>query len=255
MRGISPSTRDVLGKVVDNLFDKMAHAFLGNIPSLKDKKVIMFSTTPTQTLSHLFVQASGNKQLLPKESEVLKNMLTTTHDYFESLKSKTRATLIESIDSYIKDARAANKTPSDKEIREKIIDSLNKAKSHFNTIVTTESSKAKSLGKAINITKAAASAGISDPTVCFITMRDGDVCKECQRLHVMPDKITPRVWKMSELGFSYHKKGEENPKVMGLHPHCRCAISLVMPGFGFVGGKITWISPDHDEYKAQKGIT
>jgi hypothetical protein len=38
------------------------------------------------------------------------------------------------------------------------------------------------------------------------------------------------------LGHGYHKKGEPNPKVGGLHPHCRCTMVTLMPGYGFDAG-------------------
>jgi hypothetical protein len=69
----------------------------------------------------------------------------------------------------------------------------------------------------------------------------------------MPDLVTPRVWKLSEIGFGYHKKGENNPKIAGLHPHCRCGLAFLAPGFGFKGGQVSWIGEGHDEYKAQRG--
>lgn len=36
----------------------------------------------------------------------------------------------------------------------------------------------------------------------------------------MPDGITPRLWKLSEVGSGYHRKGDESPKLGGLHPNC-----------------------------------
>lgn len=253
MRGISSSTKDTLGKLVDQMFDKMAVNLLGYIPAYRSKKSLLFSYNPTFTLAHLFLQALGSERPLPKEEEALKNLLDTAHEYVQSLRSKTKAQLSESVDSYVKEARSRGETPSESQIRERLNESLSSASKHMKTIVQAEATKARNTGKMFNIAKVGASIGQSDPTVFFVVIKDNVTCEECKRLHMMPDGITPRVWKLSELGFSYHKKGQDNPKVCGLHPHCRCTLTLLAPGFGFKGGSVTFISPDHDELKAQRG--
>jgi hypothetical protein len=144
-------------------------------------------------------------------------------------------------------------TPSSTEIKNRITEGLNEAGKHIKTISEAESTKARNTGKLFNIAKAASSVGVSDPYVFFVVVKDNVTCPECIRLHLMPDKITPRVWKMSEVGFSYHKKGEPNPKVAGIHPHCRCSMTVLLPGYGFKGGKASFVSNEHDEYQKQRG--
>ncbi len=254
MRGISDHTREILGKLVEEMFDRVSHHLLGDIPALKNKKVILFTTKPNQTLAHLFVQSMGESHPLPQEQSVLKNLLNTAHTYIEALKSKTKANLVESIDAYVKESRAKLKSPSDQEIRAKVLEQLAAAGSHLKTIAEAEGTKARNMGKLMQIARVGASTGQADPMVFFITMKDADVCKECQRLHLLDDRITPRVWKMSELGYTYHKKGQPNPKVMGLHPHCRCTLSLLTYGFGFnSSGNVAYMGPDHNEFKKQRG--
>jgi hypothetical protein len=68
----------------------------------------------------------------------------------------------------------------------------------------------------------------------------------------MPDKITPRVWKLSEIKFSYHKKGESNPSISGLHPHCRCSLTFLSPNFGFRDGQVSFMGLGHNEYLKQR---
>jgi hypothetical protein len=99
-----------------------------------------------------------------------------------------------------------------------------------------------------------AAVGVEDPVVFFVIVRDGNVCKECIRLHMMPDGTTPRLWYLSEVGHGYHKKGEETPKIGGLHPHCRCVMTTLMPGFGFnEGGFVKYISKDYNAIQEQRG--
>jgi hypothetical protein len=75
---------------------------------------------------------------------------------------------------------------------------------------------------------------------------------DCMSIHMMSDGITPRVWKMSELQYSYHKKGENKPCVAGLHNNCRCSMVLLNRGFGFKNGKVSFISEGYDAYEDQK---
>jgi len=94
----------------------------------------------------------------------------------------------------------------------------------------------RNVGILEGIVKTNAVAGVEDPTVFFVVVRDGVLCGECKRLHMLEDGVTPRVWKLSEVGHGYHKKGEQFPKVGGLHPHCRCVLSTLLPGYGFNEG-------------------
>ena len=77
-------------------------------------------------------------------------------------------------------------------------------------------------------------------------------CSECARLHLMPDGITPRVWKVSEVTFGYHVKGENSPKFGGLHPNERCTPVGLSAGYGFQGGSLRWIAEAYDEWKKQR---
>jgi len=251
--GISNNSKDAIGKIVEQLFDRMGHSLLGNIPAFRNKKTILFTSNPIMTLAHLFMQGLGAYRTLPKEEEAMKNMLSTAHDYLEALKSRTKARLTESVDSYVQEARARGETPSETEIKNRIIGALGKAKNDMRTIAEAESTKARNLGKAMNIARVGASLGVSDPNVFFVMIKDKSTCDECKRLHLAEDGVTPRVWKMSQLGFSYHKKGEPNPKVCGLHPHCRCTLTLLSPGFGFKNGIVSFIHEGYDEYAAQHG--
>lgn len=251
MRGISDPVKDVISGIVDLMFDRIAHRLLGTIPAFRNKKTIIFSSSPTLTLAHLFVQSMGNTRPLPKEEEAMKSLLSTAHGFMESLKVKTKTQLVEAVDSYVREARAKGETPSEAQIKGKIAEVLNKAGDHVKLIAEAEATKARNMGKLMTIAKVGASIGQEDPTVFFVVIKDSVTCSECKRLHMLRDGITPRVWKMSELGYSYHKKGESSPKVCGLHPHCRCSLTLLPPGFGFKNGIISYISHNHNEYERQ----
>ncbi len=252
MRGISSSSKNKIHELVDEMFDRMALHLVGEVPSLRNKKSIVFTSKPNLTLAHLFIKSLGSERPLPQEQEALKNLLSTAEEYVSSLRSKTKAQVTESIDSYVKEQALKNERASTVEIKSRINDVLDKARSHFKTIAEAESTKARNMGKALQIGKVAASQGVQDPSVYYVVIKDGKTCNECVRLHLMDDLVTPRVWKLSEIGFGYHKKGQPNPKIAGLHPHCRCSMAFLAPGFGFKAGQVSWIGEGHDEYRAQR---
>ena len=220
MNGISSYTKDALTAIVESLFDRMTMRLLGNIPQLKNKKLMVFDANPTLTLAHLFVQSMGGSSIGSKESEVMKNLLSTAHGYIDALKSSTKTRLAERVDALIKEAKSKGDLPLENDLKNAIAQELIAAGNHFKTISEAEATKARNLGKAVNIAQVATSQGVDDPTVLFVVVKDNVTCSECIRLHLLSDKKTPRLWKLSELGFTYHKKGEDNAKINGLHPHC-----------------------------------
>ena len=250
-KGLPSSAKRLINSTIENLFDRMALNLLGDIPELRNKKVAFFSTSPNLGLANLFIQAL-NRSPSQLEADVLKGLLTTAHSYVESLKNKTKASIETEIDAYIKNKNLRGEPISELDIQKTLIDGLIKAKSHIKTIADTESTKTRNIAHTMQITRVAADMNIRDPNVIFICVHDNALCDECERLHLMKDKITPRVWKLSELGYGYHKKGDSNPKIGGLHPNERCTMTFLAPGYGFSNGKVAYISPDHDEYVKQR---
>jgi hypothetical protein len=250
-KGLPSSAKRLINSVVENLFDRMALNLLGDIPELKNRKVAFFSTSPNLGLANLFVQVL-NRNPSQLEADILKGLLTTAHTYLESLKNKTKASIETEIDAYIKDKNTKKEPISELDVHKSILEGLIKAKNHIKTIADTESTKTRNIAQTMQITRVAADMNVSDPNVMFICVHDNKLCEECERLHLMEDKKTPRVWKLSELGYGYHKKGDPNPKVGGLHPNERCTLTFLAPGYGFVRGKVSYISPDHDEYVKQR---
>jgi hypothetical protein len=99
-------------------------------------------------------------------------------------------------------------------------------------------------------------AGVEDPTVCFISVNDIHRCEECKRLHTLDDGTTPRLWRLSQVATGYHKKGSPFPSVVGIHPHCRCGLTTVMPGYGFDSqGQVEAKYPGFDAYADQRNTT
>jgi hypothetical protein len=118
-------------------------------------------------------------------------------------------------------------------LRVHLDDVMKEMATHVEAIVDTEASNARNVSLMDGIVRINAARGIDDPVVYFVVVRDNVTCDECIKLHLLKDKRTPRVWKLSEVGQGYHKRGDDHPKIGGLHPHCRCTMVTLLPGFGF----------------------
>lgn len=253
MIGISSSGKEQIANVVEDMFDTIALQFIGDIPKLRNKKLLTISSKRNYGLSHLFVQAMQNKAPNAVEQDVLKSLLESAFGYVESLKNRTRSNVTERIDGVIREAKLNGRTANESDIRDILQEELSKARSHMKAIAESEATKLRNLGTMMDISRVAANLGDNDPTVFFVVVKDGVTCKECIKLHLMPDQITPRLWKFSELKQGYHKRGEENPSAFGLHPHCRCTLTYLSAGFGFDRmGKVSYQREDYNAYGKQR---
>ena len=251
MYGLSSASKEAIGTAIDGMFDKLAFHLLGNIPKLKGKKFLLIGEREKLNLAHIFVQAMNNVDPNHLERDALKSMLDSAHGYVESLKHKTRANVTENIDAMVKEAKARGDQVTREDVDNVFSTEMEKAKSHMKTIAEAESTKTRNVGHTMDISRVASDIGDDDPTVFFVVVRDGNTCKECMRIHMMPDGVTPRLWKLSDVSAGYHKRGEDRPSLCGGHPNCRCSITYLASGFGFKNGFVGFIKPDHDAYADQ----
>ena len=219
MYGISSSGKDAISVAVERMFDSLAHKLLGNIPKLRDKPQF-YGTSPENTLAHMFIQALGGKEPNHFERDALKSILNSSYGYIESLKHKTSSGIVESVDALVKEAKTKGSYVNSAQVAEVISAEMEKARNQMKVIAEAETTKTRNVAHTMEIAGNAKNQGIEDPTVFFIVVRDGLLCSECKRLHMLPDGITPRVWKMSELSMGYHKRGEDHPSACGEHPNC-----------------------------------
>lgn len=251
---ISNAGIKVIEKAVSKLFDSLRSRLVGDHDPRIGKE-IRFSYKPELTLKGIFDAAAAEEGTRP-DADTFKGLAKITHSYLDAAEAKAKAKIVHSVQSFLADTSTNKIKTNFKNVLDgKLYEVMGDVKKDVKRIVETESTVVRNTSAADSIGKVNAAAGVSDPTVFFITVRDSSRCGECTRLHVQPDGVTPRVWKMSELGSEYHKKGDPNPKTLGLHPHCRCTIATLLPGFGFnKGGKIEYRAPGYDEYGVQRGI-
>jgi hypothetical protein len=253
MHGLSSTTKERIYSVIDDLFDNVAAGMVGPVPKLQKKKPFIFGMNHTGSLAHLFVQALGNKHLNYKEQDMLLGILIGAFIYIDILKNKTANNITQKIEALSREYQIDNDMIPENKIDLIIQEELEKAKSGLEVIVASEGTKTRNLGTIMDISKAAAIDGEDDPIIGFAGINNNRTCGECKRLFLMPDGVTPRLWKLSECSMGYFKKGENVPSVLGLHPHCTHLPFNVPKDWGFnKSGSITFIGIGHNELKRQR---
>jgi hypothetical protein len=242
-----------INNAIDAIFDKAKVRMLGH-DAVRGKR-IMIGFQRDLSLPGIYEAGSLEEGVKP-DLDVLQSLLDVAANYIEAARVRAKARVINEVEAAIANARhkggMAREDFRDK-VNVQLAEVWRDVSANIHAIVDVEAQRVKNTSILDGIIGANAAAGIKDPYIYFVVVRDKDLCGECKRLHLMPDGVTPRVWKLSELGHAYHKKGEEEPKVGGLHPHCRCTMVTLMPGYGFnKQGKVTFKAYKHDELKAQR---
>lgn len=233
---------------VDDLFDFISGHFLGG---KRDPKGIVFSVN--SDLDKLYNEAAQISGITPDEDNLL-TLKRVASSYLESTRDRTKAQIVRAVEATLREAQLSGvETDMKTVLGGKLSELFAKTADHVQTIVETELNTARNLSTMEGIVEVNEKMGVQDPVVFFVIVRDNKVCKECMRLHMMPDGITPRLWYLSELGHDYHKKGDPMPKLSGLHPHCRCALTTLPLGGGFdENGRVTYVAPNYSAIKAQR---
>lgn len=254
---ISKNARKAIELAVDVLFERAKARLLGLDPhksNLMGGKKLIFGYVPEYTLPGLFQAASKGEGVSTVNQDLLAGLLRISEAYMNAQKEKAKAQTVQAVQAFIQDT-STKKTKTDVEVvlGNQLTDLMTKVHADVRKIVETETTVVRNMGVDDAIQRISEMQGINDPVVFFVVVRDGERCGECTRLHLLDDKTTPRVYYRSEVGAGYHKRGENNPKVGGLHPHCRCVMSVLTPGFGFdAGGRVVWKSRGWDELKRQR---
>lgn len=247
---LSPGAIREIETAVSDLFDRIKVRALG--PRAVDKQLVV-GWKPELSLPGLFMAASGEEGARPDE-DVMGALVKIASGYLDAEKERTKAQVVKAVGDFLKEAKSGKvKTNVQTVLGGKLADVMARVTSEVDRIIDTEATTARNVGVLDGISKVNSASGIEDPVVYFVVVRDNALCGECKRLHLLEDEITPRVWKMSSVSHGYHKRGEDSPSIGGEHPHCRCSLVSLMPGYGFTdAGMITYIGPDHDEFERQR---
>lgn len=252
MARLSAKTTKLIEVAVDHIFEAMKAQALG--PEAVGKRLFI-GHDPFLSLPGIFEHAS-QLEGAPVDKETLDNLVKIAGNYFEAAKFRAKARVINALESYLKSIQATEEnTDISKVVSQQLSSVWDNVTSDVVRIVDTEASKFKSIGILDGIVRANAQIGINDPTVYFIVVRDQSLCDECRKIHMRPDGIIPRAWKLSQVSHQYHVRGDFFPSLGGLHPHCRCTMGTILPGWGFdQSGMLTWKGDGWDEYAMQQHI-
>jgi hypothetical protein len=204
------------------------------------------------SLYGIFKHAAQAEGMPPNEA-LYRSLEKGVEDYLDAHQKLAEARVLNAVQSYMHDAEhGKSEADPDKVLKDVLEDTFGKVKEDVGKVVDTETTKVRNYSTLDAIGKLNAAIGVDDPTVYFAGPVDGNTCKDCLRLYFLEDKITPKVWKVSELKNGYFKRGDTCPCVGALHPHCRHTLCTVLSGYGFVGGALTYIEPGYDVYAEQR---
>jgi len=245
----------LIHKAVESIFAK-AKSRLFNRPLPRE---VAFNTkmgvqrSSELSLPGIFVQASIEERNKPNK-DLLESLERVAEGYLDAHQEATKARVVHAVDTFLRDAEQKGvKTDVGTVLGGQLEKVFGKLKYDLNRIADTEATIHRNVGTMDGIVKVNAASGIDDPVVYFVVVKDDVTCTECIRLHLMPDKITPRCYYLSEVGNGYHKKGDPDPKIGGLHPHCRCSLVTLLPGYGFdASGHVQFIKHNHEELTRQR---
>lgn len=239
----------LINKAVDQVFDRAKVRLLGNQAVAKR---IAVAFRHEFTLPGLFEAAAREEGYQP-DAKLLSQLLEIAGSYVDATRERTKARVVKEVQAFLTDAHYQGiMTDLKTVLGGKLTDVFGEATVSMRRIIDSESQNVKNVGILDGIVRINATAGIDDPKVYFVSVNDENRCDECSRLHCMEDGVTPRVYRLSEVGSGYHINGDDTPKFSGLHPNCRCTMATLMKGYGFVGGRVAYINRDHDELAQQR---
>ena len=216
-----------IGRAIDSLFNRAKARLLGRQYGPK-QLAIRVTTEPLghrhdYSIPGLFDSSSLAEGAQPRD-DLREHLVSTAESYLDATKAKAKAQVINAVKSFITDAELhGRKVDPQVVLGGELAEVMKKVTANVKMIAATEATRTRNVGTLDAITKTNTLVGVSDPNVYFVVVRDVLCCEECKRIHVMPDGITPRVYKLSEVSAGYHKRGTDTPCISGLHPHCLTA--------------------------------
>lgn len=249
---LSKKAIDAIHSAVDDLFVKVKIRYLGAGVEKRDKQLAI-SHNVNFTLPALYADSASDDGAKPKTATA-QSLIHVAKGYLDASQAATKAKVVHAVDSYLRNAEITGvKTNASIVLGGQLSELFGTVTTEVKRILESEATKARNIGALEGIIKINAVSGIDDPNVCWIGPNDQHTCEECKRIYLMPDGVTPKVYKLSQASSAHHHRGDDSPKIAGLHPNCRHSMTSIMPGFGFVDGRVSYIALGHDEYTRQNG--
>jgi hypothetical protein len=254
---LGTAAQALIATKVDELFERLKLRYLGPsglVTPRGDKRILIAPWVNRDlTLEGVFHNASALEGV-HADPHGLKTIVNIAGTYLDAAREQAKAEILREVTTFLTQTQTTGVSSNLQTVLGgKLSEVMARVSTRVETIVDAETATAKNIGLMDGIGRINAHLGIADPVVFFIVVRDGELCKECKRVHLLEDGVTPRLWLLSEVKQGYHTRGEDRPSTGGLHPHCRCTMATLMPGFGFTaGGAVTYKSPDYDGFKHQR---
>lgn len=267
---LSELLKSQIEKIIKRTFDRFRLNLLG--PEYIKGKSLVFSYKnfdPKTTLVSNYLAAHSENSIRPGaiDKDIVKKVEDVASSYLDSMEQKSLADISRIVSDRMENlhrkAKMAEKTPQEftqekegKEILSDIQNNLQEQKEKINkaagVLTNHELHSSMNYGALDGIVGISKSMGIDDPNVFKIGVLDENRCKYCWRLWTMSDEITPKVYKLSELdGAPGHWKNPQ-PSIQPTHVNCRDILTVLLPGFGFEGGKIAYKGDGWDEHSHQR---
>lgn len=243
----------LIHRSVDSLFERVRARFLGPKWYERGSKGIAIGYKPELSLPGLYFAGVEEERAKPN-LETLNALAQIAGGYLDAQREAVKSRVVKAVDSFLQEA-ASGKVETDVEtvLGGELAEVWAQTSNNVKRIIDTEATHARNVGTLEGISRVNAYLSVEDPVVYFVVVNDEVLCDECKHLHLLPDGVTPKLWYLSEVGHGYHKRGEEDPKVGGLHPHCRCTIATLTPGWGFdSSGSPKYRGEGHNEMALQR---
>ncbi len=274
---LTKSLQRILEEIIRKSFNGFRLNLLG--PDRVNKAFVMSfkgsNYDPNTSLGSAYLHANAINTSDPRAVDVstINRIKDVAEKYVDQLEQKSIADITRIISEHIAEIETQSKISGQsmrdillsdagqdiiKSIKEQLTIQKERIDKAASVIAEHELYNAQNYGAFDGVLAAAKAVGISDPNVCKIGVMDDKRCKHCWRLWTLEDKVTPRVYKLSELNAAPGDWKKPDASVSPTHPNCRDVIITLMPGFGFDGGKITYKGLDPqtgklwDEYSKQR---
>jgi hypothetical protein len=248
---LSRGAAKIIDQKIDNLFDHIkAHALGHHSPG---RRLFIEFKRPL-SIPGMFEEAvtqEGGKVDL----ELVERLVGITSDLLDQHKATAKAAVKKRIQDFLQEVQDGQRERSEfrSQLEQELGDIWKRVTHSVDKVLSTEVQHAQTIGIKEGIDQINTMAGVKDPVVCFIPVKDDSLCDECRRLHLLEDGVTPRCWLTSEVKAGYHKKGDPQPSWSLLHPHCRCTLVTLLPGYGFnKAGQVQYRAAGWNELEHQR---
>lgn len=267
---IGKSGKRTIQEIISRAFDNLKGTLIGPSALSHYYAFGLRNYDPKKSLTQAYLHANTAQSLQDAtDKQTVERLQDTANNYIDALKQKSVADIMRIVEENLATAKnkskIGNQTFSEylrsddgRALLGKIRTELEAQKESINKgvelITNVELHNAQNHGAADSILNMSKTLGINDPTVCKIGVMDNKICKDCKKLWLMPDMMTPRVYKMSELSSDSGHWKDRKASISTTHPNCRHILTMVSPGFGFKSGKFSYVGVDHDEYSHQRKL-